>query len=184
MELHYTGIGSRKTPEYVLEQMREIAARLARVSGGMGENRCVLRSGGADGADSAFESGCDQMLGEKEIYLPWKKFNGRDIGAAYIYPPTPEAFRMAAKFHPAWGRCSYGARALHARNSHQILGEDLETPSSFVVCWHQNTGGTMQAIRIANHYRITVYNLAKPEAYEKIIALIKCIERAHKEKAC
>jgi hypothetical protein len=29
-----------------------------------------LRSGGAGGADSAFETGCDQQCGVKEIYLP------------------------------------------------------------------------------------------------------------------
>ena len=67
---------------------------------------------------------------------------------------------MAAKFHPNWNRLSKGAKALHARNCHQVLGSDLSTPSEFIVCWRQNTGGTMQAVRIAEHYGIRVYNLA------------------------
>ena len=35
----------------------------------------VLRSGGADGADTFFEIGCDMSNGLKEIYLPWNNFN-------------------------------------------------------------------------------------------------------------
>ena len=47
----YTGIGSRNTPKEVLELMKTIGKYL----GCLGYE---LRSGGADGADSAFESGC------------------------------------------------------------------------------------------------------------------------------
>jgi hypothetical protein len=45
----YTGIGARRTPSDVLDLMHSLAMRL---SGGW-----VLRSGGADGADRAFEEG-------------------------------------------------------------------------------------------------------------------------------
>lgn len=141
----YAGIGSRKTPHDVLEGMRRLAAYLDTAG-------FVLRSGGADGADTAFEDGavCAQ------IFLPWKEFNNN---TSALYPPTPEAFEMAAKFHPAWGKCSRGARALHARNCHQVLGLSLNEPSKFVACWHDGTGGTLQAVRIANAYDIQVFNL-------------------------
>lgn len=55
----YAGIGSRKTPKKILEQMRNISSFLAKEG-------YTLRSGGADGADSAFEDGCDLVLGEKK----------------------------------------------------------------------------------------------------------------------
>jgi len=38
----------------------------------------TLRSGGANGADTAFEEGCCR----KELYLPWPGFNGRRIGVS------------------------------------------------------------------------------------------------------
>jgi len=46
----YTGVGSRKTPLSILKVMRKLGYKLA-IDGWM------LRSGGADGADSAFEKG-------------------------------------------------------------------------------------------------------------------------------
>jgi hypothetical protein len=141
----YTGIGSRETPSPILKDMTDIAQKL-HLEG------YTLRSGAAQGADSAFEAGAG---GRVEIYLPWPRFNGH---SSRLFP-TPEAFTMAAKFHPAWDRCSRGAQALHARNCHQVLGMDLSTPSEFVVCWTRDgraSGGTGQAIRIAERFGIPV----------------------------
>jgi predicted Rossmann fold nucleotide-binding protein DprA/Smf involved in DNA uptake len=66
--LYYSGIGSRRTPENIQELMVKLGHYLA----GRG---WVLRSGGAEGADTAFEKGCDQVHGRKEIFLPWKGYN-------------------------------------------------------------------------------------------------------------
>jgi hypothetical protein len=79
---------------------------------------------------------------------------------------------MAAETHPKWESLGGGARSLHARNVHQVLGEDLRTPSEFVVCWtpdgceteaerSKETGGTATAIVIAYRHNIPVYNMAK-----------------------
>jgi hypothetical protein len=146
----YAGIGSRKTPEKVLNRMEAWGSMLA----GWG---LVLRSGAAEGADSAFERGCDLKGGGKEIYLPWPYFNNHK---SELNQPSTEAFTIAERYHPAWYKCTPAARKLHARNVHQLLGQDLQTPVLFVLCWHQNSGGTMQAVRIANKYKIPVYNLA------------------------
>lgn len=145
----YTGIGSRSTPETMLEYMVIIGELFAR-------NGYILRSGGAKGADSAFEEGCDKEYGNKEIYLPWKDFNGNKGG---IYPPTSKALEIAKKFHPSWNRCSPAAKLLHARNSHQILGKHCDTPTDLVICWTKEKGGTQQALRIAKHYNIPIINL-------------------------
>ncbi|NYZ25158.1 hypothetical protein HND93_36125, partial [Azospirillum sp. ROY-1-1-2] len=67
--MHYAGIGSRETPPAVLEVMAAVGERLAQLG-------WVLRSGGAVGADQAFERGCDRVGGRKEIFLPWPGFDG------------------------------------------------------------------------------------------------------------
>lgn len=153
--LTYAGIGSRETPMEIINLMMEIGEFLAL-------RNVILRSGHAGGADLAFESGCDiGNINNKEIWLPWSKFNGSD---SKFVVSSPEAFALAEKFHPAWDRCSQGARKLHARNMHQVLGADLNTPSDFVICYTKNgmmTGGTAQAIRLANHYNIPVFNIGK-----------------------
>lgn len=57
----------------------------------------ILRSGGASGADSAFENGCDIQNGKKEIYLPWKNFNNNSSKLYYI---SDKAKQIAKEFHP------------------------------------------------------------------------------------
>lgn len=148
----YTGIGSRETPDNVLSLMCGIAQKLA-------AEGYTLRSGGANGADSAFEAGCNSLRGTKEIYLPWRKFNGH---GSYLFNVSETALEIASKFHPGWRFCSDGARKLHARNVYQVLGQDLKTPSQLVICWTReasSTGGTGQAIRIARHYGIPIHDL-------------------------
>lgn len=146
---YYAGIGSRKTPDDILEMMTKIAEGLSR--------NYILRSGAADGADSAFEKGA----GNKKIsYIPWPGFNGSK--EEYITVSTA-ALKMAGEFHPGWMYLSYPVKKLHARNCYQVLGEDLETPADFVICWTpggEEVGGTAQAIRIAKANGIKVFNLA------------------------
>ena len=152
----YTGIGSRETPANVLTNMYNIAKEMSNAG-------YVLRSGHADGADTAFEQGCISVKGKMEIFLPWNGFNYTTISEQYIVPSfTKELEQLAASFHPAWNRCSQGAKKLHMRNVCQILGKDLKTPTNLVICYTHNgtgQGGTGQAIRIAKHYKIPVYDL-------------------------
>jgi hypothetical protein len=152
----YTGIGSRETPREISELMTDVARKLCAL--GM-----ILRSGGADGADTAFENGVDDVS-FKEIYLPWPGFNGRkDTVSEY----SDCHIDIAKANHPSWGFLSRGARALHTRNVAQVLGEDCSTPSQFVVCWTPNgelKGGTATAMKVAYRNSIPVYNMF----YEKV----------------
>lgn len=162
-ELIYAGIGSRETPSNILDIMRSLGMAMA--------NRGhLLRSGAADGADTAFEAGCGG--GKKEIYLPWPGFQRRATSERGIRAyPTPEAFDMAAKYHPNWAACSSGAMALHARNCHQVLGWDLNTPADLIICWTVDAkggGGTGQAIRLAKALKIPVFDLADPANFDRL----------------
>jgi hypothetical protein len=156
---HYAGIGSRETPDHILELMTKIASILE-VEG------WVLRSGGADGADSAFDRGV-KSASNKEIFLPSPYFNGKSYRhPGYLHAPElpgyREASRTVAMFHPAPDRLSEYAHKLMARNAMQVLGPDLDTPSRVVVAWTKNgqiTGGTGQALRIASASNIPIFNL-------------------------
>ena len=88
--LRYAGIGSRSTPEPVLQIMHRVAHRLS-------EMGYTLLSGGAGGADSAFEAGC---FSKKEIYLPWPGFRHLR-GRHCVTLPSSEARRVAEVIHPA-----------------------------------------------------------------------------------
>lgn len=118
----------------------------------------ILRSGGAPGADQAFEAGVIDPE-RKEIYLPWRGF---ERNCSLRYRVSDEAISMAEGYHPAWEKLSLNGRLMMGRNMYQVLGEDLGTPSEFVVCWTSDgyaTGGTGQAIRVAHDKGIPVFNL-------------------------
>lgn len=151
---YYAGIGSRKTPTEILALMEETALML-------GSRGWTLRSGGAPGADSAFERGCDQGQGKKEIFLPWRRFNGN---LSSFINPSEEAEQIAALCHPNWRACKRAARKLHARNCQQICGHHLGEPVDFVLFWAPEQdgiveGGTATAITLARQLDIPTFNL-------------------------
>lgn len=163
-KLSYAGIGSRETPTEILSLMTRLAVRLEELD-------YILHSGGADGADTAFEQGV-KCATNKIIFLPWTNFNGR-MGTPEI---PPRAFEIAKQFHPSPERLSGGVLKLMARSSQQILGQNLDEPVSFVLCWHLGTGGTTQAVRIAEHHGIPVINLADSDWREKARAVVPSIK--------
>ena len=135
---HYAGIGSRRTPDDVLEFMERTARGLAQAG-------WELRSGGARGADKAFERGAGAK--PKQIFRP---------------TDDPKAAEIARDHHLAWGLCSPDAQALLARNAFVILGPELNDPVRFVLCWTDdppNRGGTNHACRIARAHGVPVINL-------------------------
>ena len=148
---HYTGIGSRETPSEILKLFENVGKFLA-------SKGFILRSGHAPGSDISFENGVDKVNGKKEIYLPWRNFEGSD--SEFIVSDI-RAFKLTELYHPYWSNLKQSSRKLQARNSHQVLGWDLNTPSKFIICWTKNgkeVGGTAQALRIANEYDIPIFN--------------------------
>ncbi len=157
--LIYAGIGSRRTPEFVLHQMVDVAQQLS--------DRWILRSGHADGADMAFETGAITGNGKMEIFVPWHGFNGAPTAHPdYIRPKATQALAdFSSRFHPKWDQLSDAAKLLMMRNSCQIMGLDGNHPVDMVICWTQGGrqgGGTGQALRIANHYNIPIFDLGVP----------------------
>lgn len=157
----YAGIGARETPKDVCDLMTLLGWILA-------QRGYTLRSGGAVGADMAFEAGSEICGGSREIYIPWKGFNDcphilpRGYVVADCLRNWTESSTIASRHHPAWKNCSGGARKLLTRNNYQILGRDLRTPVVGVICWTRDgkfTGGTGQALRVAASYDIPIYNL-------------------------
>lgn len=156
---YYTGVGSRKTPTEILLIMTSLARALYKKG-------FILRSGGAEGADKAFESGAGNR---KDIYL--------------AHHANIESMDIAKKFHPAWSNCGDFAKKLHGRNAFQVLGGCLDEPSKFLVCWTPdgcichadrtiNTGGTGTAISIASEYGIPVFNLRRKQHLDRILKFV------------
>lgn len=163
MNRTYAGIGSRETPEPILLFATKIASKLH-------DHGFTLFSGGARGADTAFESGHDET--SKQI---WYAKDAAGDKAAYA---------LAASLHPAWDRCGAYAQALHARNCYQILGKKLIAPVDFVLCYtpygaetetelnRNHNGGTSTAIRLAVRNYIPVFNFGKRGSEKRFYAFM------------
>lgn len=168
---YVTGIGSRKTPDPIKKLMYAIAAIFEL-------NGFRLRSGGADGADTAFEHGSLSVGGTPDIFLHEKLANGHP---SPLFTVCADALQLAQASHPAWDACGKTAKLLHARNCYQVLGQKLDTPSECLVCWTPDgcinaltrsldTGGTATAIVIAALYDIPIFNLRRANALEQLEA--------------
>ncbi len=156
----YTGIGASETPTSALPTLNKLGFFLA-VRG------LVLRSGGAAGADSAFEAGAraglaavaertgrpapDQLeIFRPEDVQPWcleELVNHLDPGV------------RLATMRPF-------VRGLLARDMQQVLGRDGKRPSLFVLYWTQTldgtdrrAGGTRYAVRCAQAHGIPTLNV-------------------------
>lgn len=165
MEKSYAGIGSRETPAEILMYMTQIASLLE-------SKGYTLFSGGASGADTAFESGVSNPE-NKKIFLPWEGFNDNKSD---LYKISRKAVRIAKEYHPTWDYLPKNTKLLIARNGYQVLGESLSDPVDMVICYTSDgraKGGTGQAIRIANHYKIPVFNLQDKKHLKQVLTWIE-----------
>lgn len=157
----YAGIGSRRrTPAFIHDMMTASARRLEQMG-------YILRSGGAEGADKAFEAGVIYP-DHKEIYRPKHA--------------TPQAIEIASEYHGHWDNCDSYTRKLHGRNVFIILGPNFDTPVDFVICYTpdgKDSGGTGLGIRISHDANIPVFNLYFPEVQERIMKFLGIKPEVH-----
>lgn len=170
----YAGIGSRNTPDDVLNLMRRAAAALA-------SQGYLLRSGAAQGADSAFEQGAIDRQGAMQIFLPWDGFSERTADGKRYRLDLQSADRLESAMkileqgaYPAIRKVKQSVQKLHCRNVLQVLGPELNDPVKFVLCWTPDgaqgrddyrqgvTGGTGTAIKLAASLGIPVFNIQRP----------------------
>lgn len=157
----YAGIGSRRTPP-------RIAALIAQPAQSLARNGFTLRSGGARGADSAFEywhraaepRSADEPIRSPEIYRPDS-------------PPmwALELVQCYLDNGHKWASFPEYKRKLLARNMQQVLGPDGGSPALFVLYWTEeddfsapSAGGTRYALRCAVAHNVPILNLGRPGA--------------------
>jgi hypothetical protein len=168
----YAGVGSRKTPPKTRKLITALAAEFRMLGG-------ELRSGGAEGADTEFARGARKQA---QIFLPRPGFDAESFGGTTFDTPAEWTEAIAADAHPRWESLEEWMKELHRRNAHQILGLDGQSPADFVVCWTPDgctsgkettraTGGTGQALRIADAYGVPIFNLAVPGHAAAALAL-------------
>ncbi|WP_164928546.1 hypothetical protein [Gloeobacter violaceus] len=155
----YTGVGSTDPPPDVAALVMTVAQHLA------GEGM-VVRTGHDKGTDAAFAAGA--APGTREVYVPHSGAGGYRDGLVVCDPETiVRAARLAASVHPHWKTYNNFQRRAHTRRVFQLLGEDLNSPSAYVICFVPEDGdGKVQGsartvLALAQVKRIECYNLAE-----------------------
>lgn len=177
MTKYYAGVGARDVPKRVFDAMVRLGFLMA-------TKGYVLRSGAASGSDTAFEDGARQIPdAPMELFVPWHGFGRGDYEYRKDYIDIGDikeetllkARRLASAYHPNWQGLSTPVRMLMTRNSFQIFGKDMDTPVDMVLCWTadgQASGGTGQAIRIAQDHAIPVINL-HGQSFNQVVSAIE-----------
>lgn len=172
----YTGVGSRSTPVWCRFFMEDVASAMA-------NDKYVLRSGSAQGADSAFELGCDKVCGAGNIYVPWGGFG---TGKANMFKDyhiltgkqfeTAREFLLEKKIIPHFDNMKEPAQKLHARNYLQVVGHwDKIIPSKVLFYFAEHDwvtgeplGGTRTAVLLGQEFDIPCYNLREEKVFNKL----------------
>lgn len=159
----YAGIGSRETPQEVLNKMTEISTYLESVG-------YILNTGKTfgnkeEGADRAFSIGVKDNA-NKNLFAPEQSGKRETI--------------IAKEIHPAPDRLSLGAMKLMARNTNQVFGENLDIPVDFVIFYAKETtnplrpaGGTGQAVEMARRKGIPTINMADTNWRNQLKEILK-----------
>lgn len=136
----YAGIGNVDIPD-------DYRRQLVKMGWLMASKGFVLRSGGAAGSDSAFEEGCDQFGGAKEIFT----------ANSFLPHWTVD---LVHRYHPHASRMRPYVFKLMQRNCLIILGENETTPVETVLCYNaKKDGGTTFSCNLAEDYNIPICNI-------------------------
>lgn len=181
---YWTGIGSRDITQEEYQWAVLVGEQLTRRYG------MILRSGGAGGADTAFQHGvCNVDFRRCEIWIPWEGFLPEQVhpdfgGCEYIVAGlkrTNDAewfYTEHTNIMPWFSNMKASNKLLHGRNYYQVVGKEKAPKSSvciFIADENSNgdiSGGTRSAVLVARHYKIPTYNLRNTEQREKLFSLI------------
>lgn len=161
----YVGTGNKEAPSEVLSKFKLIASELS-------AQDYTVRTSSMGGPDEIFEN----VVGKKEIHLPWKDFNNKESKLTYN---SPLALHIAKLFQPNFDTLKPFIQAFLAKNARLILGKDLKSRAMFVMTWSEDgaetiiektskTGNIGHLIAIANAMKVPVFNFGKPDAEKRL----------------
>lgn len=170
----YAGIGSKKADPVICSKAQRLGYYLA-------NRNWTLYSSHAPNFEVNLELGCDASEnGEKVIFLPYAGFDGSN---STFCEPAPFAYSIAKELYPEWDKLNTQNKAIIANVCHQVLGEDLSSPVSFVISWTEDgsqsfheipfeSGPVYFGIKLASSLGIPVFNLGSKTWRDRFISYL------------
>lgn len=166
----YVVVANPDMPAEIVSRFQEAAMML--------ENHgYTVRVGGMAGIDEAIEKTVKKI----EVHLPWRGFGEKE---SKFYFNTDRAFAVAKQFHPAYDTLKKSIQAFLAKNARLVMGDKMISPALFMLCWTEDgceslrarnsrTGFTGHPIAIASALGIPIFNLANPDALQRLNFLVE-----------
>lgn len=162
----YAGIGNPKAPPNIVAKCTELGKYLD------SKNFTLRTGGGNTEVEEAFEATTEN----KELFLPWKKFNDKESKISH-YDPCIAA--IAQKLQPGYEGLEFWRQSFFNRTVGLMLGKNGKSPVRLLICWSQDgveqakdrlatTGFIGIAISTAAQLRIPVFNLKNEDAVGRI----------------
>ena len=174
---------------------------MADIAHTLGDAGIALSTGGAHGADKAFETGALRTDAPVTVHTPWPGYNGYRPGRDpetdidVVHPRSTDTVRghtyadLAREHHPVWSRCSRGARALFVRNVSILAGalddDGNPLPVRAVIAYTphglpvgRDAGGTGHTLRTAASLDIPCINLSPRTPPERNAAALAAAPRS------
>jgi hypothetical protein len=167
--LPYAATGNKDMPESFKPMIQRIGRNLQ-------EAGLILRTGGMEGLEDVIEKSATKL----EVHLPFKDFDGKQSKFTY----TSDFVKGIAKmFHTSFDTLKPVVQTFLAKNVRLVLGKDGKSPALFLLVWTEDgaettaektfkTGNSGNAIEIANAIKIPVFNLARPDAEQRIYEFV------------
>jgi hypothetical protein len=191
----YAGIGNTSTerngtefPKKGTEEYERIAQDIKEAIEYLEKEGYTLNSGGAEGADTLFESFVKDKT-KKQIIIPESghrdqsiPINERnDIVFTNLDPKHKKtAEDVAREIHPTGNTLSPIAMEYQRRNTMQVFGPDLNTPVDFVLYYAKDIdgsiipdGSTGQAVELARRKGIPVINITNANWKQDLLKVLK-----------
>lgn len=171
MSFTWAGIGARHPAETNVPKLNYLIDRIVPWINSNWPNT-TMTSGGAEGCDERFEKAALECGIKTLIFLPWAKFRQHESPYWITARHVQNAEAISVEAHPAWRKLEPKFKLLMIRNAYQVLGKNLKSPVKFVLCYTDDgcqtdarrtrkTGGTGQAITIADFNNVPVINLQR-----------------------
>lgn len=173
--LPYAVTGNKDVPPEIVSKVKELVNYL----NGHGFTSRM-------GCDDPIENAAYESAAKKEAILPWREFNS--IESKFTFT-NDRAMAIAKKFHPTFDNMKKGIQLILAKNARLILGNRMDQPARFLLCWTEDgvenirqktakTGYTGHTIAIACGAGVPVFNLANPDAEKRLREYVESIYQA------
>ena len=162
----YAGIGNPKAPPNIVAQCKELGHYLS-------EREFTLRTGGGK---TEVEEAFEDTTENKELFLPWKKFNDKESKICHYDQSVAD---IAKRLQPGYEGLEFWRQSFFNRTVGLMLGKNGKSPVRLLICWSQDgvehakdrtssTGFIGIAISAAGLLRIPVFNLKNENTVSRI----------------